>query len=93
MKKIVTLMKTTYDFKRQIKKCLKHDVGSAEYTLSKYYEDYFENLEDEKITSAHIDALAKEVEEKRLQHQNSEDIQQLLSSMLKFMDALKLVVK
>lgn len=93
MKNIVKLLKTTYDFKRYTKKCLKHNVDSEEHILAKYYEDYFENLKDDEINSVHIETLVKEAEKKQLQYKDSDDIQKLLSSMLKFMAELKLVVK
>ena len=92
MKNIVSLVRESYSFKQQIKKCLKHPVNSREYTLARYYNDYFEGLEDEEMNSAQLDTLIKECEEKRLQHQDSDEIQQLLSSILKFIEALKLVV-
>ena len=93
MKNIINLLKTAYNFKRYTKKCLKHGVGSEENVLAKYYEDYFNSLEDNETNSAHLDDIAKEIEKKQLQYKDSDDIQKLLSSMLQFISALKLVVR
>lgn len=93
MKNIVNLIKSAYGFRKYTKKCLRHETASTEYVLAKHYKDYFEGIEDEAVTVSQLDALGQEVSEKQRAYQSSDDIQQLLSSLLGFMDALKLVVK
>jgi len=93
VKNIINLLKTSYNFKKHTKKCLKYGVGSQEHILAKYYEDYFKNLEDDELNLGDIDYIAQDAQKNQLQYKDSDDIQKLLSSMLEFITALKLVVR
>lgn len=90
---IYKLIKAAYYFRKDLKRCLKHDTNSNEYQLAKYYKDYFEVENNDGITKEEIPILASTVNHQKIEHKDSKDIQSMFSSMLIFLDTLEPVSK
>lgn len=93
MNNIYKLIKAAYYFRKDLKRCLKHNVNSNEYRLAKHYKDYFEREKSDDLTKEEIAMLTNTVNHQKIEHEGSEDIQCMFSSMLIFLDILTPVSK
>lgn len=93
MKNIFKLLAVSYQFKKISRKCLKQANDSVEYKLAKLYKDEIEKLEDSDVNSANINALINQVKGDKTKYAASENVQELLSDTLSFLEVLKTFAK
>lgn len=91
---LLKLIYSAYACKRTIKKSLKHNVDSPTYALAKFYDEYFTELEKvQTITIGEVEELIQQVDTQRLNNQDAEDFQLLLTNIYAFLEGLKPLVE
>lgn len=90
---IFKLIKAAYYYKINIRKCLKQDKNSQEYHVAKFYDVYFKELEEREVSMENIRVLEDQINQHRIENQDSQNIQQLLEKIILFLDELKPFVK
>lgn len=88
------LVKSGYYCKKNIKKYLKNDKNSQSYILASYYNEIIKEIEDnDKLTLDQIDTILNQLNAHRVQHQETEEVQQLLSNISSFFEMVKPFVR
>ncbi|MBS0287542.1 MAG: hypothetical protein JSR17_09610 [Proteobacteria bacterium] len=88
------LVKSGYYCKKNIKKCLKKDKSSQVYIMAKYYNDLVKNIEKNSVlTLAQIDTIMNQLNTHRVQHQATEEVQDLLSNIHSFFETVQPFIK
>lgn len=88
------LGQSAYASKRSIKKCLKHDLKSSSYILAQYYQTYFAQLEISGTPGLdEIESMIAQTKGRLTEYNGYVDAQPMLSNILSFFEALKVLVK
>ena len=90
---IFKLIKAAYHYKRNIRKNLKQDKNSPIYHLAKLYDTHFREMEEGDVSLENIRDLENQIVTHRSEYQGSEAIQQMLTTILLFLEELKPFVK
>ncbi|MBT5988383.1 hypothetical protein HOG75_01570 [bacterium] len=87
MNKVFKLIKLSWHVKSNIWKCLKFDKTTDEYCLAKYYEDALNELDN---TTEKIEVLILKTQKLQNKFRDREELNNLLSSVIVFLNQLKL---